>query len=193
MLVEIVISAGILYVAWKLSKPKPKKPAPKELCVDEVLKQADQALSFDPLADVKNRPAAVKPLLSVLLAIREKRAEEELAEEEHQRKHGNTSLGWRALSSSRRRIEPPQSAEEKKIVADLLSGVVGPDHPHYRFTEAGRRAASAAQAAEAAQQDMRNEALDAYVNAPPYQGVGNYQAIGYNALAALNPVRHKKR
>jgi len=177
-----VLGAGVIVAIVKYGGA-PKKEKLQELCVDQVLKEADQALAFDPLKDAKNKPAAVKSLLAVLLAIREKKAEQELIEEEYQRVHGTCMVGSKAymkFEESRRKKIPPQTY----IEPDLLSGVVGPDHPHYQFTEAGRR--EAAQRAD--QQNMQSTGLDAYINSPRYDGFPEppYQAIGAYALDSLD-------
>ncbi len=163
MLLEIGIASVVLVVIWKLNKPKPKK---KELAVEDVLKAADDALAFDPLKDVKERPKAIQPLLSVLLAIREKKAEKELVEEERERKYGgmyrgnaHIGLGAGALLYG---LYSRQN-EDKQRRTDVLGGVIGPDHPHWKYTEAGHRAA---------QQDMEAEQMKMlrtqfFNNSPP--------------------------
>ena len=156
-----------LFILWRKAKP-----AKKELTVDDVLKAADDTLAFDPLKDARERPKAVQPLLSVLLAIREKKAEQELRDE--------------ASAYIRPKQARTFSDVLRYVATDALSGGVGPTHPHYCFTEAGRAAARHAEAlqaqadaqkqmadmerqlAEAAQQ--RPLGISGYVNSPPYQG-----------------------
>lgn len=167
MLEALLLLVVSLVMLWRVTKPALKKSAPKELCVDEVLKAADDALAFDPLRDVKNKPQAVKPLLQVLLAIREQRAEEDLKREQREREHRDR-LAARERQHQRN-LE--KEAEERQRVAeqDVLSGRIGPGHPHYPFTEAGRREA----------QQSADEQEPCYRPKPT-------RAIGYTALEALD-------
>lgn len=147
----------------------PKKEKTKPLIVEDVLKEADQALAFDPLRDAKDKPQAVKPLLQVLLAIREKHADIELKVEEADR----ILEEERARKRVERDIEIAQEeAFRRKLAAqDPLNGRIHEGHPHYQFTEAGRREAQQNQHA------IGHSALELTV--------GNQDAVGHNALRAL--------
>lgn len=197
MMVEMGVAAVVAVIIWKLSAVKPKGPVKKELCVDDVLKEADALLKFDPLADAKNRPQAVKPLLSVLLAIREKKAEEDLVQEESNRlreeklgmrydcagapMHGPwNGLGVVAAQLSYARAQAAcQDIEAEMRLAqtqtDSLSGRIGRDNPHWKYTREGQEAAARElekQAQAQAQSTLKTklDTLSAYVDSPNYQG-----------------------
>lgn len=178
--------AGLIYVNW------PKKEKKEQIPLETVIQEAEQALQFNPLEDMKKKPEAVKPLLQVLLQIREQRAAEELAEEESQRataeklRRANELLytereKWRAM---KRRQEEQIRHESEKCI---LNGRIGPGHPHYPFTEAGRREAEM-QVQRQAQQSEQAVQMGLLFN-PHYQAKIpdlTKKPIGYSALEALS-------
>lgn len=180
-------TAGLIYINW--DKWFPKKEI-KSIPLEQVIKEAESALQYNPLADAKNKPEAVKPLLRVLLEIREKKAEMDLWEEEHKRQREEEKLK-RDLALAQAR------AEIRAIAARCpLSGRIDEGHPHFPFTAEGRRVAE--QHALMAQQNINpkyqavvhdlNKQLENYVNAPRYDVPPEDQqntAIGYNALSAV--------
>jgi hypothetical protein len=185
---EILITAMVSMVlgaagiaAWVFWSTLPKKEKPQELCVDQVLKEADQALAFDPLREAKEKPQAVKPLLQVLLAIREKKAEEELAQEQRGRQ-------WRAIQKAEQRqraLDMQAQEEQQRLMAeqDLLSGRIPPGHPHYPFTREGRE--EEAHRPKKLPGEGARYSLSAYTDAPDYT-----KPIGYNALSGVEPAKN---
>lgn len=173
-------TAGLIYINW--DKWFPKKET-KSIPLEQVIKEAESALQYNPLEEAKKKPEAIKPLLRVLLEIREKKAEEELREEERQRD----------IEAKVQRANELLRRERAKCV---LSGRIEEGHPHFQFTEAGRRAAQ--QALLAQQQNINpkyqaevydlNKQTDDYVTAPRYDVAPEEQqntTIGYNALSQV--------
>lgn len=185
-MLDIIFSTALgaalaCFIVAKIVNYKPKQ-VKKELCVEEVLKAADEALAFDPLSDVKNRPQAVKPLLSVLLAIRERKAEEELIAEEHERtRPKNTALGYRAMRNSgvaeglyykNHVISEAERTRRNNEALDPLSGVIGSDHPHRVALARQAAERQLQQAIEQAQRDATEQAVEAAVRSATQQQSG---------------------
>lgn len=83
-ILNLLLLLGSSFVFF-IMKLKEKEGTKKDLPIEQVLKEAEEALRYDPLEDSKNKPQAVQSLCQVLLAIREKKAEEDLLTEEHAR------------------------------------------------------------------------------------------------------------